>query len=313
MTASPRSYAYDVLAVGRSSIDLYAHEIGRAIADVRSFDAYVGGCPTNVSVGTRRLGLRSALLTAVGDDQIGDFVTAFLDREREGRDALLRLVLLAREVRRHAGPRHPLVGALDPVRDPIDVVIGPAGECHPTHERASAGVKRGVQRPQTLPGNGHTLADVGAVSEGTGKEYRAVSRDAHSAEAVTGGQSDDQVGHGAADANRLHAGVIDREGIVELDGSQVGRAATIGMESVGNRGGGGCGVGRRCTTAATAVPLARFRTDLPSDAAFSMALSPGAGISRRTSWLTRIQRHGSSPRSRSRSAPPPLRSPRRPR
>ena len=73
---------YDVLAVGRSSIDLYAHEIGCAIADVRSFDAYVGGCPTNVSVGTRRLGLRSALLTAVGDDQVGDFVTAFLDREQ---------------------------------------------------------------------------------------------------------------------------------------------------------------------------------------------------------------------------------------
>jgi len=73
---------YDVLAIGRSSIDLYAHEIGRDIADVRSFDAYVGGCPTNVSVGTRRLGLRSALLTAVGDDQVGEFVTAFLDREK---------------------------------------------------------------------------------------------------------------------------------------------------------------------------------------------------------------------------------------
>jgi 5-dehydro-2-deoxygluconokinase len=72
---------YDVLAIGRSSIDLYAHEIGCPIADVHSFDAYVGGCPTNVSVGTRRLGLRSALLTAVGDDQVGDFVTAFLDRE----------------------------------------------------------------------------------------------------------------------------------------------------------------------------------------------------------------------------------------
>jgi 5-dehydro-2-deoxygluconokinase len=68
--------------MGRSSIDLYAHEIGRAIADVRSFDAYVGGCPTNVSVGTRRLGLKSALLTAVGDDQVGEFVTAFLDREQ---------------------------------------------------------------------------------------------------------------------------------------------------------------------------------------------------------------------------------------
>jgi len=73
---------YDVLAVGRSSIDLYAHEIGRAMADVRSFDAYVGGCPTNVSVGTRRLGLRSALLTAVGDDQVGDFVLHFLESEQ---------------------------------------------------------------------------------------------------------------------------------------------------------------------------------------------------------------------------------------
>jgi 5-dehydro-2-deoxygluconokinase len=73
---------YDVLAMGRSSIDLYAHEIGRPITDVHSFDAYVGGCPTNVSVGTRRLGLRSVLLTAVGDDQVGEFVTAFLVREQ---------------------------------------------------------------------------------------------------------------------------------------------------------------------------------------------------------------------------------------
>jgi 5-dehydro-2-deoxygluconokinase len=73
---------YDVLAMGRSSIDLYAHEVGRPIEEVHSFDAYVGGCPTNVSVGTRRLGLRSALLTAVGDDQVGEFVTAFLEREQ---------------------------------------------------------------------------------------------------------------------------------------------------------------------------------------------------------------------------------------
>ena len=60
--------AYDVLAMGRSSIDLYAHEIGRADdRRARASTRYVGGCPTNVSVGTRRLGLRSALLTAVGD------------------------------------------------------------------------------------------------------------------------------------------------------------------------------------------------------------------------------------------------------
>src|SRR5262249_36859593 len=56
-------------------------QIGVPMAEVTSFDAYVGGCPTNISVGTRRLGLRSALLTAVGDDQVGDFVLAFLSRE----------------------------------------------------------------------------------------------------------------------------------------------------------------------------------------------------------------------------------------
>jgi 5-dehydro-2-deoxygluconokinase len=74
-------FEYDLLCMGRSSIDLYAHEIGVPITEVRSFDAYVGGCPTNVSVGARRLGLRTALLTAVGDDQVGDFVLHFLARE----------------------------------------------------------------------------------------------------------------------------------------------------------------------------------------------------------------------------------------
>jgi 5-dehydro-2-deoxygluconokinase len=41
----------------------------------------VGGCPTNIAVGTRRLGLRSALLTAVGQDEVGDFILKFLERE----------------------------------------------------------------------------------------------------------------------------------------------------------------------------------------------------------------------------------------
>ena len=75
------SMSHDVLCMGRSCIDLYAHEMGVPITGVKSFDAYVGGCPTNVSVGTRRLGLRSALLTAVGTDEVGDFVLDFLRRE----------------------------------------------------------------------------------------------------------------------------------------------------------------------------------------------------------------------------------------
>ena len=57
---------YDVMAMGRSSIDLYSNDIGAPFVEISSFAAYVGGCPTNISVGTRRLGLRPALLTAVG-------------------------------------------------------------------------------------------------------------------------------------------------------------------------------------------------------------------------------------------------------
>jgi 5-dehydro-2-deoxygluconokinase len=79
MDAATRSY--DVIAMGRSSIDLYSNDIGAPFVDITSFAAYVGGCPTNISVGTRRLGLRSALLTAVGDDQVGEFILHFLHNE----------------------------------------------------------------------------------------------------------------------------------------------------------------------------------------------------------------------------------------
>jgi len=72
---------YDILAMGRSSIDLYANEIGAPFTEIKTFSAYVGGSPTNIIVGARRLGLRAALLTAVGDDLVGDFVLDFLARE----------------------------------------------------------------------------------------------------------------------------------------------------------------------------------------------------------------------------------------
>lgn len=73
--------SYDVIAMGRSSIDLYSNDIGTPFEEITSFAAYVGGCPTNISVGTRRLGLRSALCTAVGNDQVGNFILHFLQRE----------------------------------------------------------------------------------------------------------------------------------------------------------------------------------------------------------------------------------------
>ena len=71
----------DLITMGRSSIDLYANDVGAAFEDIKSFAAYVGGSPTNIAVGTKRLGLEVALLTAVGQDKVGDFVLNFLKDE----------------------------------------------------------------------------------------------------------------------------------------------------------------------------------------------------------------------------------------
>jgi len=72
---------YDTLHMGRSSIDLYSNDIGSPFADITSFAAYVGGSPTNISVGGRRLGLKTALLTGLGEDPVGDFILKFLQEE----------------------------------------------------------------------------------------------------------------------------------------------------------------------------------------------------------------------------------------
>jgi len=79
--SSSGSRAYDLITMGRSCIDLYANEVGAPFVDIKSFAAYVGGSPTNIAVGARRLGLRTAVLTAVGDDPVGDFILKFLDAE----------------------------------------------------------------------------------------------------------------------------------------------------------------------------------------------------------------------------------------
>lgn len=72
---------YDILCIGRSSIDLYSNDIGKPFEEITAFSAFVGGCPTNISVGTRRLGLKSSLLTGVGYDPVGDFILHFLEKE----------------------------------------------------------------------------------------------------------------------------------------------------------------------------------------------------------------------------------------
>lgn len=91
----------DLITIGRSSVDLYGGQIGGRLEDMRYFDKYIGGSPTNIACGTGRLGLKSAVITGVGDEHMGRYIREELEREgvdttgvKTDPDRLTALVLL---------------------------------------------------------------------------------------------------------------------------------------------------------------------------------------------------------------------------
>jgi 5-dehydro-2-deoxygluconokinase len=71
----------DLIAIGRSSVDLYGQQIGGCLEDMATFAKSVGGSPTNTAIGAARLGLKTAAITAVGNEPFGRFIREQLDRE----------------------------------------------------------------------------------------------------------------------------------------------------------------------------------------------------------------------------------------
>jgi 5-dehydro-2-deoxygluconokinase len=71
--------SWEVLSVGRISVDLYAVEPNIGFDGQQSFQKSVGGSPTNVAVAAAQLGHRVALATKVGDDAFGDYVRGRLN------------------------------------------------------------------------------------------------------------------------------------------------------------------------------------------------------------------------------------------
>src|ERR1700722_16305550 len=80
MALDPR---LDVITIGRSSVDLYGVQVGGRLEDMATFSKAVGGCPTNIAIGTARLGLKSGLITRGGDEHMGRFI-----REQRAREAV---------------------------------------------------------------------------------------------------------------------------------------------------------------------------------------------------------------------------------
>jgi 5-dehydro-2-deoxygluconokinase len=79
--STSKSKTLDVITIGRSSVDLYGQQVGGRLEDMASFAKYIGGSPTNIAAGSARLGLKSALITRVGDEHMGRFIIEQLAKE----------------------------------------------------------------------------------------------------------------------------------------------------------------------------------------------------------------------------------------
>ncbi|MFT0169201.1 bifunctional 5-dehydro-2-deoxygluconokinase/5-dehydro-2-deoxyphosphogluconate aldolase [Paraburkholderia mimosarum] len=91
----------DIICLGRLGVDLYAQQVGARLEDVSTFAKYLGGSSANIAFGCARLGLKSAMLTRVGDDHMGRFLVETLAKEgcdtshvRVDHERLTALVLL---------------------------------------------------------------------------------------------------------------------------------------------------------------------------------------------------------------------------
>ena len=85
------SQPFDVIAIGRSGVDVYPLQVGVGLDQVESFGKFLGGSAANVAVAAARLGDRTALISGAGDDPFGRFV----------RDELARLGVDNRYVSTH--------------------------------------------------------------------------------------------------------------------------------------------------------------------------------------------------------------------
>ncbi len=71
----------DLICLGRAGVDLYADQVGSRLEDVASFSKYIGGSSTNIAACSSRMGLKTALISRVGNEHMGRFIREQLNRE----------------------------------------------------------------------------------------------------------------------------------------------------------------------------------------------------------------------------------------
>jgi 5-dehydro-2-deoxygluconokinase len=89
---------YDLVAMGRTGVDVYPLQHGVGLEDVTTFEKFLGGSATNVAVAAARYGRHTALITRTGTDPFGNYVK--LEAERLGVDPAF--------ITAHPGPPTPV-------------------------------------------------------------------------------------------------------------------------------------------------------------------------------------------------------------
>lgn len=72
--------SFDVITTGRIGVDIYPLQSGVGLEQVETFGKFLGGSATNVAVAAAKYGLKSAVITKVGNDPFGNFLIEELER-----------------------------------------------------------------------------------------------------------------------------------------------------------------------------------------------------------------------------------------
>ncbi len=71
----------DLLLIGRIAIDFNPTDMNMPLSQSSNFNKYVGGSPANIAVGLARLGGKAGFIARVSDDQFGDYVTEYFQKD----------------------------------------------------------------------------------------------------------------------------------------------------------------------------------------------------------------------------------------
>lgn len=71
----------DVLAIGEILVDMISNDYANNF-ESSTYKRYFGGSPSNIAINVKKLGLNSIVVSAAGNDGLGDFLVDFLESEK---------------------------------------------------------------------------------------------------------------------------------------------------------------------------------------------------------------------------------------